>query len=418
MRLSKVPKVIQWWMTPKLPPEHIFFSPGKRPKGAGPIFKEYSKRWLIHPIKRRMAKYYLSFLQKFFDISVIGLTGSAGKTSTKEMFASILKQKGEVVVTYKNIDSVYNIPTTILKCRPKTRYLVLEMGIEFPGEMDFYLWLAKPKIAVITNIYPTHTEFLKHVQGVFSEKSKLIKGLPTKGIAVLNKEDVYLRKLGKNLKAKVVWFGKDGLVRAENIRLTSDLNTKYTLAIGRDKISIQLPVLGQQFVYNSLAASVVGHLLGLSLAQIKKGVQEFDVPEHRMRPINLASGALVLDDSYNNNPAAAQEALKTLKMVSPGKKRIVVIGDMLELGENEEKYHRKLGLEVAKLKVDHLIGVGQLSGFLVEEASKKMEKGKAEWVADWKKVVPILRPLLKKDTVCLIKGSRSIGLDRIVSRLS
>src|SRR3989344_2587811 len=141
------------------------------------------KKILIHPIKRRISKLYLIFLRRFFGLKVIGITGSAGKTSTKEMIISILSLKARTVASFANIDPVYNIPTTILRCTPLTKYLVLEMGVEYPNEMDFYLWLVKPDVGVITNIFPTHTLFLKDIEGVYKEKSKLIKN--TK-IAILN----------------------------------------------------------------------------------------------------------------------------------------------------------------------------------------------------------------------------------------
>lgn len=408
MHLTKVPKIIQWWMTLKLPREHIFIPPERRPKG----------RWIIHPIKRRMAKYYLLILQKFFGLTVIGITGSAGKTSTKDMITSVLSQKGKTIATYKNIDSVYNIPTTILKCTPWTKYLVLEMGIEYPGEMDFYLWLAKPEIGVITNIHPTHTQFLGSVQGVAKEKIKLIKILPKSGFAILNKENSYLKKIANKTKAKVIWYGKGGEIKAENLDFTEDLDNKYTLIVRSDKINVQLPILGQQFVSNSLAAASVGSICGISLSLIRNGLEKFTPPEHRMKPIRLKSGALVLDDSYNNNPAAAEKALKTLKTVAKDKISVVVMGGMLELGRDEEKHHRKVGKLISSLEIDYLIGVGPASKFLVEEASKEMEKNNSHWVPNWKEAVPILQPLLKKDTVVLVKGSRSIGLERLVSRLS
>jgi UDP-N-acetylmuramoyl-tripeptide--D-alanyl-D-alanine ligase len=334
------------------------------------------------------------------------------------MITSVLSQKGKTIATYKNIDSVYNIPTTILKCTPWTKYLVLEMGIEYPGEMDFYLWLARPKIGVITNIHPTHTQFLGSIQGVAKEKIKLVEALSKGNFAVLNKENSYLKKVANKTKAKVIWYGKGGAIKAENLDFTKDLDNKYTLVVGSDKINVQLPILGQQFVSNSLAAASVGNICGISLSLIKNGLEKFTPPEHRMKPIKLKSGALILDDSYNNNPAAAEGALNTLKRVAKEKVSIVVMGDMLELGRDEEKYHRKIGKLISSLKIDYLIGVGPASKFLVEKASKEMRKNNSHWVPNWKKAVPILQPLLKKDAVVLVKGSRSIGLERLVSRLS
>lgn len=142
---------------------------------------------------------------------MVGVTGSAGKTSTKEMLYSILKEKGKAERSPANIDPTFNIPTTILRCKSPIKYLVLEMGVEFPGEMDFYLWLAKPQIGIITNIYQTHTLFFKNPTGVAKEKGKLIKNLNRKDTAILNENNPHTRQLGKETKAKVIWFGGKNL---------------------------------------------------------------------------------------------------------------------------------------------------------------------------------------------------------------
>jgi UDP-N-acetylmuramoyl-tripeptide--D-alanyl-D-alanine ligase len=415
--MAKVNPLIQWWFTPKLPSEHIFMAKDKKPEGLKPILRVYSRKWLLHPLKRRIARSYLKILQEFFGLTVIGITGSVGKTSTKEMIVSVLSQQGETMATYKNIDPIYNIPTTILKCRPQTKYLVLEMGVEFIGEMDFYLWLAKPSIGVITNIHPTHTFYLKSVKGVEKEKAKLVQALSKEGYAVLNSEDRRLRKLSASLKARVVWYGPKGNIKAENLGFSKEMRIKYILSLAKGKIDVQLPIAGRQFVKNSLAAAEVANICGLTLRQIRNGLEGFSPPEHRMEVLELKSGTIILDDSYNNNPAAAKEALRTLKEVAGKKKTIVVFGDMLELGRYEKRYHQELGIFISRLPVDYLIGVGQATRILIEEASKRMKK-RCFWVQNYREVMPILRPLLKINSIVLVKGSRSISLDKVVSRLS
>jgi UDP-N-acetylmuramoyl-tripeptide--D-alanyl-D-alanine ligase len=415
---KRVHPLIQLWVTPKLPREHIFISPAARPEKFSERLSVYLRKWVAHPIKRRVAKYYLIFLRKFFGLEVIGITGSAGKTTTKEMVASILNQKGKTIATYKNIDSVYNIPSTILSLSPSVRYLVLEMGVEFPGEMDFYLWLAKPDIGVLTNIYPTHTQFLRDINGVAREKLKLIRALPKNKHAVLNIESGLVRKLTKGVVAKKVWYGNGGIVMAEDPLINQDMKTEYTLKILQSKISIQLSLLGQQFVSNSLAAASVGYLCGVSLPLIKTGLENFKQGEHRMQVIRHPFGAIILDDSYNNNPEAARAALKTLASISKGKKMVVIFGDMLELGRFEKRYHRQMGKFIASLDVNFLLCVGKLSKIVVNEASKEMPAEKLAWVENAQDAYSLIRPMLKKRNVILVKGSRSIGLDKLVKRLS
>ena len=205
--MSKINPLVQWWLSQKLPARHMVVD---RDKLQDSHFKNiiiYVKHYFIHPVKRRIAKYYLVILKKVFNLKVIGITGSAGKTTTKDMLHSILKRNGRVVSSYKNIDPVYNIPSTILRCTPFTTYLVLEMGVEFPGEMDFYLWLVKPNVGVITNISVAHTEFFGDIGGVFREKSKLVKSLTGNDVSVLFREDKQLEKLEYKLRSKVEWFG-------------------------------------------------------------------------------------------------------------------------------------------------------------------------------------------------------------------
>jgi UDP-N-acetylmuramoyl-tripeptide--D-alanyl-D-alanine ligase len=364
-------KIIRWWMTPKFPLIHTGDKTG------------FIKKWLLHPVKRRIARWYLKILQRFTDIKVIAVTGSAGKTTTKEMLAGILSEAGRTVYTVENIDPIYNIPTTILKTPFGTKYLILEMGVEYPGEMDFYLWLAKPDIGIITNIFPTHTEYLGSIEGVMFEKGKLVASLSEKSIAILNSEDHLLKRFAQKIKAKVIWF------RA-----------------GRDPTA-----------KNSAAAVACANALNIDETKIKKGLSRYRRPKHRLAVIKLSGGATLLDDSYNSNPEAAISALYVFDKLAKSGRRIAVLGDMLELGEYEEDSHRRVGKEVARLKFDIVIGVGSAAKFIIEEVEKISPKTQSYFVETADKVLPILKPTLGRNTFVLIKGSRSVGLDKVVEEL-
>lgn len=410
---------LRWWVTPKLPGNHIFIDESSRPKELSRLFGIYIRRWLVHPLKRRLAKYYLVILRKFFGIKVIGITGSSGKTTTKEMIASILGRDGRTVSSFANIDPVYNIPTTILRCTPSTKYLVLEMSVEYPGEMDFYLWLSVPDVGVITNIYPTHTEFFGDVNGVFREKQKLVKALPQESIAVINGADKLLRNLEDKLKAKIVWFGNGGEFKSLNEKVTYDYKTEFILERGRKfqrRLRISLPIFGYHFVSSALAASAVAHSLGISQGLIKRGLENFMPPPHRMRIIKHKSGAIIIDDSYNNNPIAAKEALTSLDLL-PGKK-IVVFGDMLELGKLSKKYHSELGELIGNMSVAKLICIGREVGFTVRAAKRILGKDKVIWLPIWQDAETLLKAQLKRGVLVLVKGSRSLGLENLVAKLS
>jgi len=410
MPISK--KIIKWWVCSKLPDRHIFGNiSGDGPKGS-------LRKWFFHPIKRRFAKYYLFVLKSIFGIKVIAITGSAGKTTTKEMLASILSCGGNVVSSYKNIDPIYNIPTTICKCRPSTKYLILEMGVEYPGEMDFYLWLAEPDLAVITNIYPTHTKFFGDTQGVFKEKRKLAEFIRSSGAVILNNENNYLTGLKNKVKGKVVLFGKGGNVTSSQEKIING-GTRFILSFNNPKknISLTIPIYGRQFVYDSLAASSVAKYLGFTLEDIKIGLEKYVPQEHRMTVFKHRSGATIIDDTYNNNPQAAIEALNSFTEFSGSKDKVVIFGDMLELGKLDKKYHEELGMVLAKSKLRKLICVGKSVVSTATVASEIMGKSKVDYIKDKDDTLKIIKPYLNSNTVILIKGSRSLKLDDLVSRI-
>lgn len=373
--------------------------------------------WFWHPVKRRLAKYYLRLLQLVFKLEVIAITGSAGKTTVKEMLVAILRQKGETAGSKENIDPVYNIPAAILRCCFSTRYLVLEMGVEYAKDMDFYLWLAKPAIGVVTNIYPTHLLYLKSVKRVAFEKRKLVKSLPATGLAILNRENKIVRGFAKGLKAKVLFFGKGSRIQVFKTKITTDWRTRMVLEVDKKRILVCLPVVGEEFVQNALAAAAAGYALGASLDQIKKGLETYQLSPHRMRVFQSKNQGLIVDDSYNNNPAAVLGALKTFADLAGKKEKIVVLGDMLELGRREEKYHRRVGRKLADFGVKYVIGVGPASVNLIKEARVKLNPEDCFWVSRVEEVFPVLIPLLNRETAVLIKGSRAIGLDRLISGL-
>lgn len=393
-------KIYKWWFVNSLPHQHR---------------KIGLRSFLIHPFKRRIAKYYLVFLRKIFGIKVIGITGSAGKTTVKEMVASILAKEGKTIASIANIDPIYNIPTTILKCSPTTKYLVLEMGVEFKGEMDFYLWLAKPDIGIITNIYPTHTEFFDNEEGVYKEKSKLVKTLNKNSYAVLNSEDKRLQRLKGNLKCHTVWYGSGSIVDAKNVKIGMK-GTEFTLITDSEKNSIHLPISGKQFVSDALAAASTAFALGIQVKNIKKGLETFDRQENRMVVYSNKVGTLIVDDSYNSNPEAVISAVETFKDLAGRKKTVAVLGDMLELGDKAKSEHLRVGKYIKEAGIDYLISVGDLAKLFVKGSGfsdkKAFEAGDVEEA--YRKVKEFLTP----DYAILIKGSRSIGLDKLAKKLS
>lgn len=407
---NKLPKVLQWWVTPKLP---LYYLEGDASR--------FLKIWLVHPIVRRIAKVYLWLLRNFFGVKVIGITGSVGKTTTKEMIVSILKQLYPVQYSFANIDPVYNIPKTILKTSPATQFLVLEMGVEYPGDMDFYLWMAKLDIGVLTNIYWTHTEFLGGIEGVASEKGKMIASLNKNSLAVVNADDSRAGSVANKAKARTILYGRGNNleVRATDVKLTNNLQTEFRLWIGKENIDITLPVLGEHWVYAALAAAAVCRTREISLKLIKSGLEKFEPAPHRMVPIILKGGVILLDDTYNSNPLGAKAAITTLASVGKGRKKIAVLGDMLELGEYTEKGHREVGAWAAKKRIDLLLCVGEYAHYFAEGAKDGgMSKSNVVEVADKNEALKFLLPPAIKKSVILFKASRKIGLEELVSNFN
>ena len=403
--MKKINPFIRWWVTPLLPPEDIFAS------------HNFFSQWVIHPVKRRLARWYLRFLQRYTGIKVVAITGSTGKTTTTEILGAILSTRQKTSWSQEGIDPVYNIPNTILKTAWGTKYLVLEMSVEYVNEMDYYLWLSKPDVAIVTNIATTHTQFLKNREGVAEEKKKLVKSLPQEGVAVLNMEDPIVKSFAQSTSAKVRWFGSGSDIFAEKIKLGRDLSTSFTLVIGPSKKTVRMNVFGRQFVTNALAAAAAAHSLDISLTDIVRGIEKFKHPSHRLTVIKSPAYGIIFDDSYNSNPKAASESLDTFRSLAGSKTKIAVIGDMLELGKFEEPSHKELGKKVAKMGFDYLIAVGTAVRFTIEEARSSIGADKCFLVSDVAEAVPIVKQLANSNSAIFVKGSRSIALDRLVNAL-
>ena len=403
--MESVNPLIKWWVTPKLPSEDIFAK------------HNFITQWIIHPVKRRLARIWLRFLRMFGKIKVIGITGSTGKTTTTEILASILERNGKTVWSKVGVDPVYNIPNTILRCGFSTKYLILEMSVEYVNEMDYYLWLAVPDVGVITNIDSTHLKYLGSLQGVASEKGKMLKAISKSGTAVLNKDDEMCNSLINAISAKIIFFGKNAEVSFSGIKLNKDLSTDFILKLDDCTKNIHMNAYGKQFVDNALASAAVAKSLGINLLDIAMGINTFKRPPHRLNILKSSKYGLIFDDTYNSNPKAARESLDTFLSLSNGLDKFAVIGDMLELGNIEERAHRDLGKDVGDKGFTLLVGVGNAARYVIEEASIKIGNSNCFLAKDYREALEIIKPYLNKDTALFVKGSRSIHLDKLVEEL-
>src|SRR3989304_2910919 len=392
--------LLRFWTGP-LPKEELF--PDRKMR--------FFLHWFIHPLKRRIAKLHLWYLRRFHNLKVIALTGSVGKTTTTGMLYSILAQAGPTVKTSDSITSTYNIPTAILKCRPGTRFLILEMGVEYQGDMDFYNWLVAPDIALITGIYLTHTSFLGSLESVATEKSKILK-LAT--VAVLNADDPLCLSL---VHPQIHYFGftsKANFARIHSSTITPSLNTFIDLEIGESRFPVTLPLPGTHFATNAAAAAAVATLLGCSPGLISSGLSEYHLPPHRLQPLRLPSGMLFLDDTYNASPQAAFASLDTLIFLARllNKTPVFVFGQMNELGRYEEPAHTEIGEYIRKNDIRYLFAIGPATDHTITAAHVGHRyPNLAVLESD-------LRHFLRASHIVLFKSSRSWHMDQLVENLT
>src|SRR3990167_7360646 len=308
----------------------------------------------FHSSKVLLAKNYLKLLP---NVGVIGITGSVGKTLTQNAIYAVLSQKYKTVVGDENLDPTFRIPQTILKTKPWDQKIILEYGVEHPGDMDYYLSIAEPKIAVVTAIAPTHIKYFANVEGVFKEKLKLVKALGKNDYAVLNSDDPYCHKMVKLTKAHIKWFGKSAKSGVKISGFQQNLaGSKFQLSLNGQKATVSWKIIGKHQLLSAYAASTVGIIEGMTINQIAKGLFKTQVPVHRLNVIS-AGKMSILDDTYNSSHVAAHEAVNTLITLGQHKSKIAVFGDMKDLGGLSKEAHQNLGKTIVGSKINVLITI-------------------------------------------------------------
>jgi len=353
-------------------------------------------------------------IRKRLCASVIAITGSNGKTTTKDMVAQILSASGSVVKAEKSFNNFIGLPLTIFSAATRTDFLVTEMGTSRKGEIARLADIASPDVAVITNISQTHLEGLGNIEGVASAKAEILDGLSREGLAIVNGDDVWCRKIVGRSPARVITFGlgAEADVRAEDIALTAG-GIQFTLYGER----FSLPFLGRFNVYNALAAVAVSRRFGTPLQVAKERLETFLPPPMRMEVLELGPITLI-NEAYNANPKSIQMALEVLdEFPTPGR-RIFVCGDMLELGARSDALHRTLGERIARGKIDLLLTVGDKAKLVAESAQNSgMPKAHIKSFLTAEQAGAALSALLQEGDVALLKASRRIGLERAIPKV-
>ena len=352
-----------------------------------------------------------------FDVTVVGITGSIGKSSTKELAASVASQRFGTLKSEGNYNNEIGLPLTLLKLEPKHQVAVLEMGMYAIGEIKRLAEIALPRIGVVTNVGPVHLERLKTIERIAQAKSELVEALPEEGTAILNADDPLTKAMAQKTKAKVFFYGltPSADLWADGIESLGIEGMRFWLHHGSEKLYVHIPLLGRHSVHTALRAASVGLALGLSWEEIIRGLQDRNA-RLRLLAVPGINGSTILDDTYNSSPDSALAALNLLAELDG--RKIAVLGDMLELGSYEEIGHRLVGRRAAEV-ADHLITVGPRAAMIGEEAiAQGMPQDRVHMVATNEEAVEILKRILSQGDNVLVKGSRGMRMEEIVSRIT
>jgi len=351
-------------------------------------------------------------------VALVGVTGSTGKTTTKDMIASVLGVRRRTLKNEGNFNNEIGLPLTLLELDDSYEAGVVEMAMRGPGEIHTLCEIARPKGAVITNINETHLELLGTVSNIAAAKGEILECIPSEGFALLNAESPFIDREAKRCRGKVVYYGIDqpAEIRGENIR-SEGTGSRFDAVIDDQTHNFYLPVPGRHNVMNALAAIGVGLEMGITVEDIASGLASVALTGMRLEVIE--SGKMkIINDTYNASPASTRAALGVLKDLAGGRRAVAVLGSMLELGARAEGGHREVGETAATLGLDYLITVGELAGHIVEGAvDAGFSQNRAFWRQDHDGAMEILTGLLQDGDVVLVKGSRGMEMERVVQQL-
>jgi UDP-N-acetylmuramoyl-tripeptide--D-alanyl-D-alanine ligase len=354
-------------------------------------------------------------LERQPNLEVVGITGSLGKTTTKEVVASVLATRHQVLKTEGNLNSEIGLPVTVLNgLEPTHQVAVLEMAMYQLGDIRHLAQLARPRVGVVTAVLPVHLERLGTIERIQQAKQELVEELPPNGVAVLNGDDPRVAAMATATPARVVRYGvgEDAEVRAEQIESHGLRGVEFDLLHGGQRRHVHLPLLGAHSVHAALAAAAVAAEEGLTLTDTAEALQRLS-PALRLMVIDGVNGSRIVDDSYNASPESVLAALNLLREL-PGRRKIAVLGDMLELGSESKAGHQRVGIRAATV-VDLLVVYGAWSRTTADEARRAGLSDEQVFEAESRgAIVDLLRGELRQDDDVLVKGSLAMGMAEVV----
>jgi len=340
----------------------------------------------------------------------VGVTGSMGKTTTKEAIAHVLAARWRMLKSEGNFNNHFGLPLMLLKLEPEHDVAVIEMGMSHAGEIRALARIAQPEIGVVTNVAPVHLEFFESIAGIARAKYELIEALPASGTAVLNADDEYVSQFGRDFQGKVIRYGVAATadVRAENIQARGAEGSEFDVVVAGGRERAGLPLVGEHNVQNALAAVAVGLARGMKLSDAVAALATLAPADKRGQVLQVGN-ITVINDCYNCNPKALEAMVNALAGM-PAKRRIVVAGAMLELGPSGEELHRRSGEHIAASGIDVLLGVQGPAQAMVDAAAKA--GAQAEFVATPEEAGEWLAREARDGDVILLKASRGVKLEK------
>ena len=353
-------------------------------------------------------------VRRVWNKPVVGVTGSVGKTTTKEAIAHVLSTRFRVHKSEGNLNNHFGLPLMLLKLEPEQQIAVIEMGMSHAGEITALAKIAQPEIGVVTSVAPVHLEFFHSLADIARAKYELIAALPPGGAAVLNADDEYVSQFGRDFHGKVVRYGFASAadIRAENIQERGALGLTFDLVVEQYRTHATLPLVGRHNVSNALAAVAVGIERGLTPSEAAAALATLKQTDKRGQVLQLGN-ITVINDCYNSNPKALNAMVDALAAM-PAKRRFVVAGEMLELGPTAEELHRQSGRYMADKKIDALLGVRGLAQPMVDEA--KQAGMRADFVATPEEAAEWLNREAQDGDVVLMKASRGVKLEKALEK--
>ena len=363
---------------------------------------------VVADTRQGLADFAAAWRQQFKK-PLVGLTGSNGKTTVKEMLSEILSVKGEVLATLGNLNNDLGAPLTLLRLRDQHDYAVIEMGANHFGEIEFLTHIVKPDVAILNNAGASHLEGFGSIEGVSRAKAEIFHGLTAQGVAVINADDTYADFwMSCNTERRVISFGIDNAATVHG-----EVSPTGTLVLSTDdeSVEITLRLLGLHNARNALAAASAAIAVGATLAEIKQGLEAVQPVKGRLASVNGQQGSRLINDTYNANPSSAKAAIDVLSSFSQGA-RVLVLGDMGELGENALELHQEIGLYAREKNIDQVFCLGQYTA----ETAKTFGEN-AQHFVELEPLLENLKLKMNNNMTVLVKGSRSMRMERVIEAL-